>query len=203
MISYYEFETGCGRVKNDAYKKWASFAYDKVLYWGRFTLKWVINAKGENLYHLSYEDLMQNPAGKLREIIKFINPSKLINNELISRIVRENNLAIRRNISSFKYYNPVFFERLEHLCYEQLVALGYKPRYQLPELTYFHKRIINVAYRLRNFLLIRLQIRGQNTKSIDKNKEEIMTGKASERITRLIDHDEDSSMENKKREGYF
>jgi sulfate adenylyltransferase subunit 2 len=33
--------------------------------------------------------------------------------------------------------------------------------------------------------------------------EEIMTVKTSERITRLIDHDEDSSMENKKREGYF
>jgi sulfate adenylyltransferase subunit 2 len=30
-----------------------------------------------------------------------------------------------------------------------------------------------------------------------------MTVKTSERITRLIDHDEDSSMENKKREGYF
>jgi len=33
--------------------------------------------------------------------------------------------------------------------------------------------------------------------------EEIKTVKNSERITRLIDHDEDSSMENKKREGYF
>lgn len=33
--------------------------------------------------------------------------------------------------------------------------------------------------------------------------EEIMTVKNSERITRLIDHDQDSSMEQKKREGYF
>ncbi len=33
--------------------------------------------------------------------------------------------------------------------------------------------------------------------------DEIKTVKNSERITRLIDHDEDSSMENKKREGYF
>jgi sulfate adenylyltransferase subunit 2 len=32
---------------------------------------------------------------------------------------------------------------------------------------------------------------------------EIMTVKSSERITRLIDHDQDSSMEQKKREGYF
>ena len=33
--------------------------------------------------------------------------------------------------------------------------------------------------------------------------EEIMTVKNSERITRLIDHDQDSSMEQKKKEGYF
>lgn len=33
--------------------------------------------------------------------------------------------------------------------------------------------------------------------------EEIMTVKNSERISRLIDHDQDSSMEQKKREGYF
>lgn len=33
--------------------------------------------------------------------------------------------------------------------------------------------------------------------------EEIMTVKHSERITRLIDHDQDSSMEQKKKEGYF
>jgi sulfate adenylyltransferase subunit 2 len=33
--------------------------------------------------------------------------------------------------------------------------------------------------------------------------EEIMTVKNSERITRLIDHDRDSSMEQKKKEGYF
>ena len=33
--------------------------------------------------------------------------------------------------------------------------------------------------------------------------EEIMTVKTSERITRLIDHDQDSSMEQKKKEGYF
>lgn len=33
--------------------------------------------------------------------------------------------------------------------------------------------------------------------------EEMMTATHSERITRLIDHDQDSSMEHKKREGYF
>mgnify|MGYP000951960943 CR=1 FL=1 len=33
--------------------------------------------------------------------------------------------------------------------------------------------------------------------------EEIMTVKCSERVTRLIDHDQDSSMEQKKKEGYF
>ncbi len=33
--------------------------------------------------------------------------------------------------------------------------------------------------------------------------EEMMTVRISERSTRIIDHDSDSSMENKKREGYF
>jgi len=33
--------------------------------------------------------------------------------------------------------------------------------------------------------------------------EEMMIVRNSERITRLIDHDQDSSMEQKKREGYF
>jgi len=33
--------------------------------------------------------------------------------------------------------------------------------------------------------------------------EELKAAKHSERITRLIDHDQDGSMEQKKREGYF
>jgi sulfate adenylyltransferase subunit 2 len=33
--------------------------------------------------------------------------------------------------------------------------------------------------------------------------EEMMVARYSERITRVIDHDQDSSMEQKKREGYF
>ena len=33
--------------------------------------------------------------------------------------------------------------------------------------------------------------------------QEMMTARHSERITRIIDHDQDSSMEQKKREGYF
>jgi sulfate adenylyltransferase subunit 2 len=33
--------------------------------------------------------------------------------------------------------------------------------------------------------------------------EETMTARNSERITRVIDHDRDGSMEQKKREGYF
>jgi sulfate adenylyltransferase subunit 2 len=33
--------------------------------------------------------------------------------------------------------------------------------------------------------------------------EELMTARHSERITRIIDHDRDGSMELKKREGYF
>ena len=40
-------------------------------------------------------------------------------------------------------------------------------------------------------------------KTVPEIIEEIMTVRQSERITRLIDHDQDSSMEQKKREGYF
>ena len=40
-------------------------------------------------------------------------------------------------------------------------------------------------------------------KTITEIIEEIMTVTNSERITRLIDHDQDSSMEQKKKEGYF
>ena len=39
--------------------------------------------------------------------------------------------------------------------------------------------------------------------SVPKIIEEMMTVRISERSTRIIDHDSDSSMENKKREGYF
>ena len=39
--------------------------------------------------------------------------------------------------------------------------------------------------------------------TVEKIIEEIMTARHSERITRIIDHDGDSSMEMKKREGYF
>ncbi len=40
-------------------------------------------------------------------------------------------------------------------------------------------------------------------KSVTEIVEEMMVVRHSERITRLIDHDQDSSMEQKKREGYF
>ncbi len=39
--------------------------------------------------------------------------------------------------------------------------------------------------------------------TLDKVIEELMTARTSERITRIIDHDRDASMELKKREGYF
>jgi sulfate adenylyltransferase subunit 2 len=39
--------------------------------------------------------------------------------------------------------------------------------------------------------------------TVPKIIEEMMTVRISERSTRIIDHDSDSSMENKKREGYF
>ncbi len=39
--------------------------------------------------------------------------------------------------------------------------------------------------------------------TLEKIIEEIMTARHSERITRIIDHDQDGSMELKKREGYF
>lgn len=39
--------------------------------------------------------------------------------------------------------------------------------------------------------------------TVEKIIEEIMTARQSERITRIIDHDRDGSMELKKREGYF
>jgi sulfate adenylyltransferase subunit 2 len=42
-----------------------------------------------------------------------------------------------------------------------------------------------------------------NAATVPEIIEEIMTVKNSERITRLIDHDQDSSMEQKKKEGYF
>lgn len=42
-----------------------------------------------------------------------------------------------------------------------------------------------------------------NAKSVVDIVQEMMVARQSERITRLIDHDQDSSMEQKKREGYF
>ena len=39
--------------------------------------------------------------------------------------------------------------------------------------------------------------------TVEEIVEEMMAARHSERITRLIDHDQDSSMEQKKREGYF
>jgi sulfate adenylyltransferase subunit 2 len=39
--------------------------------------------------------------------------------------------------------------------------------------------------------------------TLDAIIEELVTARHSERITRVIDHDRDGSMEMKKREGYF
>jgi len=40
-------------------------------------------------------------------------------------------------------------------------------------------------------------------KTVPEIIEEMMTARSSERATRVIDHDQDGSMELKKREGYF
>jgi sulfate adenylyltransferase subunit 2 len=42
-----------------------------------------------------------------------------------------------------------------------------------------------------------------SAKTVGDIVQEMMVVRHSERITRLIDHDQDSSMEQKKREGYF
>ena len=45
--------------------------------------------------------------------------------------------------------------------------------------------------------------RRSSAATVEEIVEEMMVARTSERITRVIDHDPDGSMEQKKREGYF
>jgi hypothetical protein len=129
LVSYYEFRIEQGQQKTDSYKSWVALAGKDILYWKGFIQKWVINRKGPYFYHLSYEDLIQNPIAKMGEVIKFVDPSKPAEPELVCRAVRKHKVRIPRNIKDFKYYNPRFFKKLERIVREELDALGYAFRH--------------------------------------------------------------------------
>lgn len=91
-----------------------------------------MNHKGSNVYFLLYADFVNNPAHKLREVIRFINPAKPVDMPLIHQIVDHCNIGFKDSdaIEKFKYYDPLHFKKLEQACYEELCKLNIKPRFQ-------------------------------------------------------------------------
>ncbi|MFO8053161.1 MAG: sulfotransferase domain-containing protein [Candidatus Omnitrophota bacterium] len=102
----------------------------KILYWKLFIKKWIMNQDLFDTYCLSYRELTNNPEEKLKSIIRFINPDQSPNINFIKKIISKQNIHKGRNtaekIKEFKYYDSLFFQKLEEKVYSELHKLNMK-----------------------------------------------------------------------------
>jgi len=102
----------------------------RILYWKLFVKKWIGAQKVPNVYYLSYADLINNPVGKLKEVISFINLSVSTDIDFIEQVVFKQGIHGGRNtgekLKKFKYYNESFFRQIEDSVFSELQSLKIK-----------------------------------------------------------------------------
>jgi hypothetical protein len=126
LVSFYTLAVKEGWkavVYEDNKKEWMRFAEEKIKFWRSFVQKWVINNDNPNTVFVKYEDLINNPRFKLKEVISFMKPSKKVDLELVDDIVRKRNIKFRNDVKEFKYYDPYFFADIEQRANEELLIL--------------------------------------------------------------------------------
>ena len=96
----------------------------KLNYWKSFVHKWIINRGDIDVYYLPFNELINDPLKKMREVIRFINLKEPYDEELLHKIVERQNIGFRSNIKNFKYYDPKYFKELESKIQKELLKIG-------------------------------------------------------------------------------
>jgi hypothetical protein len=101
------------------------FARRDMEYWIRFVDKWVLNFPSEAnppLY-CSYESLLADPQGRVREILTFFSEDAL-DEDRVKTLLQNKPIVERKSLSEFKYSDPVFFKELEESASGRLEKLN-------------------------------------------------------------------------------
>lgn len=123
LVSWYMIMVEKEEIE-DSKEAWEFFVYQKIIFWKKFTQKWVLKNKHPNILYLSYEALLKHPQEKLEEVINFIRPETTINLKLIEKIIHTQKIRALRQLNSFKYFDPVFFKKIEKDARQELKALN-------------------------------------------------------------------------------
>ena len=100
-----------------------SYSHPFLQSWRFFVKKWIIENKNPNTYTLLYDDLIHNSLRKAEEVIKFINPEKLIKIELIRDVCKHTTRQKKRDITKYRYWDYKLFRNMERHCYKEIKIL--------------------------------------------------------------------------------
>jgi hypothetical protein len=109
---------------DDTRRNWEDFAVSTVDRWREWVKKWLLENKNSRALRLSYEEVMSDPLPALARVMQFFAPDDPLDVDRLRRLVRNHQLAPRRNLQRFRYFDRVFFHDLESMAAEELSALG-------------------------------------------------------------------------------
>jgi hypothetical protein len=133
IISLYEFtlkdsnkNSFFGNNVGQTKKDWENFSKEAIYFFKSFIKKWMINNKNRyngRLLFVTYEDLINNPKLVMNQVIKFIEPQEGVDHKLLKESINNAKIKKNRNILEFKYYDQLFFTKLENIIKNELKFL--------------------------------------------------------------------------------
>ena len=100
---------------------------DNIIYWKQFINKWILSNDADNFLRVDYDDFVRNPEKVVSQVLLFMNPDVVVDQEFLRRVLDVSEITDRRHIEHFRYYNQDFFMMLESIVSAELKALNKKP----------------------------------------------------------------------------
>jgi len=117
IVSWYLFNIDGGKeymkIRNVELKResWEKFARIEINNWNRLMEKWVL-IKRENILTIDYEQLVKNPFNTLSKIIFYFIPNHIIDFKLLNKVINDENIEYKNDITKFRYYNQDFYDEI-------------------------------------------------------------------------------------------
>lgn len=124
LVSYFKIKTIQGYYEDwdfksktfvrreDTEESWRDFAINNKILWNEFMNRWVRSPIPDSLL-LPYEDLISDPFGSMKKVLKYFDPPGEINEDYLREVVRIQDINPKNDIKKFKYYDEKFFRQLQ------------------------------------------------------------------------------------------
>ena len=102
---------------------WRRFFRAKLTFWKRYVEKWVVDARDENVCHVSYHRLLDQPTEELLRVAQIVFADRVVDRARVQTIVDQEQIAPKHTITEFRYYQPEFFAEMEQSVADYLDGL--------------------------------------------------------------------------------